>query len=243
MIVENFWRQLKHDYLHNVLHPWLNHLVWILNYKVTPTYIAQTEVLNSEYWAGHAKTLTTYQRYFKTSWKKLLKAMTSNKKYETHMGDWICGRNTTSTISASTWSRPLALHPLIFWSEVYRRHVLLIYQHLELIEKLKDESSENNNAKWKQITYLEPDGLPTVMFTSGWVIKRFLEIMELGNCGYQLITLKKCLDDKRGKILVYQLISNPENFRRYPTPSPLQQLKLRNQLTQPALLWWPLHLR
>jgi len=44
MNVENFWRQLKHDYLHNVLHPRLDRLIWILIYKVTPAYIARTEV-------------------------------------------------------------------------------------------------------------------------------------------------------------------------------------------------------
>jgi len=40
MGVKNFWRQLKHNYLHNIVRPCLDHLVWILIYKVTPTYYA-----------------------------------------------------------------------------------------------------------------------------------------------------------------------------------------------------------
>ena len=46
MGIENFWRQLKHNYLHHVARPWLDHLVWILIYKVTPSYFAQTQILD-----------------------------------------------------------------------------------------------------------------------------------------------------------------------------------------------------
>ncbi|KAM6491725.1 hypothetical protein JOM56_012765, partial [Amanita muscaria] len=38
MNVENFWRQLKHDYLHRAVHPRLDRLVWTLIHKVTPAY-------------------------------------------------------------------------------------------------------------------------------------------------------------------------------------------------------------
>ncbi|KAK0494167.1 hypothetical protein EDD18DRAFT_1077894, partial [Armillaria luteobubalina] len=39
MNVENFWKQLKHDWLHWLLHPRLDHLIYILIYHVTPVYL------------------------------------------------------------------------------------------------------------------------------------------------------------------------------------------------------------
>ncbi|KAF9480702.1 hypothetical protein BDN70DRAFT_877273 [Pholiota conissans] len=45
MAVENFWRQLKHNYLHNIARPRLDHLIWIR--------------------VGRSRPLTTYQRAFK----------------------------------------------------------------------------------------------------------------------------------------------------------------------------------
>ncbi|KAJ7735150.1 hypothetical protein B0H16DRAFT_1327182, partial [Mycena metata] len=41
MNVENFWRQLKHGFLHNHLRPRLDQLVWILVTQVTPAYLAR----------------------------------------------------------------------------------------------------------------------------------------------------------------------------------------------------------
>ncbi|TDL13629.1 hypothetical protein BD410DRAFT_735091, partial [Rickenella mellea] len=41
MNVENFWRQLKHDYLHHFLRPRLDQLVYILMNIVTPAYMAR----------------------------------------------------------------------------------------------------------------------------------------------------------------------------------------------------------
>ncbi|KAJ7595598.1 hypothetical protein C8J56DRAFT_1001696 [Mycena floridula] len=38
MTVENFWKQLKHDYLHHIVHPRLDQLVYILIYDVNPAY-------------------------------------------------------------------------------------------------------------------------------------------------------------------------------------------------------------
>jgi len=72
MNVKNFWWQLKHDYIFHIAWPHLDHLVWVLIYKVTPTYITQVEILNDSHRLGQTKSLTTYQKYFKASWKKLL---------------------------------------------------------------------------------------------------------------------------------------------------------------------------
>ena len=44
MNVENFWRQLKHDFLHHILRPRLDQLVYILIYTV-PEYVLRAEVL------------------------------------------------------------------------------------------------------------------------------------------------------------------------------------------------------
>jgi hypothetical protein len=90
MNVENFWRQLKHNHLHNVVQPWLDHLVWILIHKVTPAYLPHAEILNDSYRLGQPKQLTTYQKYFKSSWKKLLESKISDKDYGTNIGDWTC---------------------------------------------------------------------------------------------------------------------------------------------------------
>ncbi|TRM55827.1 hypothetical protein BD626DRAFT_415298, partial [Schizophyllum amplum] len=38
MTVENFWRQLKHNDLHHLIHPRLDQLVYILAWKVTGAY-------------------------------------------------------------------------------------------------------------------------------------------------------------------------------------------------------------
>ncbi|KAJ7578860.1 hypothetical protein C8J56DRAFT_797046, partial [Mycena floridula] len=41
MTVENFWKQLKHDYLHHIIHPRLDQLIYILIYDVTPAYFVR----------------------------------------------------------------------------------------------------------------------------------------------------------------------------------------------------------
>ena len=57
MAVENFWRQLKHNYLHNVAHPRLDHLVWILINRVTPAYLARSEILDNNFRLGRTRPL------------------------------------------------------------------------------------------------------------------------------------------------------------------------------------------
>ena len=90
MGTENFWRQLKHNYLHHTLRPRLDHLIWILINKVTPEYIARAEVLEDTYRLGRSKPLSTYQRYFKSAWKKLVEVPASGRKYITSIEEWSC---------------------------------------------------------------------------------------------------------------------------------------------------------
>src|SRR5271156_5937705 len=90
MGVEKFRRQLKHNHLHLVAHPRLDHLVWILIYNVTPPYFARMEILDDGYCIGRSKTLTTYQRAFKKVWKKLALKPLSGKSYKTSISEWKC---------------------------------------------------------------------------------------------------------------------------------------------------------
>ena len=90
MAVENFWHQLKHNYLHNVARPRLDHLVWILINRVTPAYLARSEILDNNFRLGRTRPLTTYQTYFKKLWSVLAKREVSAKKYETSVKDWTC---------------------------------------------------------------------------------------------------------------------------------------------------------
>ena len=85
MSVENFWHQLKHDYLHHVAWPRLDQLIWILIDKVTSAYIACAEIMNDSYRLGCPKQLTTYQKYFKSSWKKLSECTLSDKEYNVNV--------------------------------------------------------------------------------------------------------------------------------------------------------------
>ncbi|KAF8162581.1 hypothetical protein B0H34DRAFT_650343 [Crassisporium funariophilum] len=156
MNVENFWRQLKHDHLHHVSHPRLDHLVWILIHRITPAYIARTEVLNDEYRAGRSKSLTTYQKYFKSSWKRLLNASISEKQYETYVDSWSCncGRQKYDRHHiCKHLVQAVGLPSIPFWSEVYRRRTMPIYRHHEL-----DASHQATGAKRKRTAYLDIDG-------------------------------------------------------------------------------------
>ena len=117
MNVENFWQQLKHDYLHRIVRPRLDHFVWVLIHKVTPAYIARAEILNDSHRLGQPKQLTTYQKYLKASWRKLLEGQVSGKIYETNIEDWTCScgcQSMTDIIYANTLLRRLPLCPSDF---------------------------------------------------------------------------------------------------------------------------------
>jgi hypothetical protein len=145
MNVENFWRQLKHDYLFRIARPRLDHLVWVLIYKVTPAYITRAEILNDSHRLGRTKSLTTYQKYFKASWKKLLESNTSSKVYKTSVKDWTC------TCGQQKYDRHHLCKHLVkdvappskrFWREVIRRRTVPIYQHSELKTKSHTQIEE-----------------------------------------------------------------------------------------------------
>ncbi|KAG6824654.1 hypothetical protein H0H92_006195 [Tricholoma furcatifolium] len=144
MNVENFWRQLKHDYLHRVARPRLDHLVWILIYKVTPSYIARGEILVDTYRLGRSKQLTTYQKYFKSAWKKLEVAQVSGRIYTVDIKNWTC------TCGRQKYDRHLLCKHLVqgvispsskFFIQVVRRRKPPFYKHPELIPAISATSA------------------------------------------------------------------------------------------------------
>jgi hypothetical protein len=91
MNVENFWKQLKHDNLHHILHPRLDQLVWILIHKVTPSYINRITELDPISRLSHSHSLTPFQKGFKTDWKKLFtRPIKNSERYTTNVDTWTC---------------------------------------------------------------------------------------------------------------------------------------------------------
>jgi hypothetical protein len=153
MSVENFWCQLKHDYLHHVARPRLDQLIWILIDKVTPAYIARAEIMNDNYRLGRPKQLTTYQKYFKSSWKKLSERTLSDKEYHINVEEWTC------TCGQQKYNCHHICKHLVqfvnppekrFWCEVVRRRALPIYRHPALVAKGSTDGTS--------LAYIEPDG-------------------------------------------------------------------------------------
>ena len=136
MGTENFWRQLKHNYLHHTLRPRLDHLVWILINKVTPEYIARSEFLEDTHRLGRSKPLTTYQRYFKSAWKKLVEVPVSGRKYITSIEEWTCNCGQQKYHPQHLCKHLVQIvppPPLIFWRQVIRRRAAPLYRHPALI--------------------------------------------------------------------------------------------------------------
>lgn len=159
MGVENFWRQLKHNYLHNYARPRLDHLVWILIYNVTPSYVARMETLEDGYRLGRLKQLTTYQHRFKESWIKLEDKPMSENMYNTNVSSWTCN------CGSQKYHRHHLCKHLVhavgrpdksFWRNVTRRRVAPLYRHPLLIPKNSTRISGNAPNE-----YIEPDGAIT----------------------------------------------------------------------------------
>ena len=59
-------------------------------FSSTPEYIARADILEDTHRLGQSKPLLTYQRYFKSAWKKLVDAPASGRKYITSIEEWSC---------------------------------------------------------------------------------------------------------------------------------------------------------
>ena len=173
MGVENFWRQLKHNYLHNVARPRLDHLVWILIYKVTPSYFARTNILDDTHRLGRSKPLTTYQRAFKKSWTTLMNKSTSDKTYTTDVSKWTCNcghQKYNCHHLCKHLVQAVGLPEKRFFRTLVRRRIVPIYRHPQLVLKGSTPGE-----------YIEPDGAITDGDDNNWSgDKKVLEESEGG---------------------------------------------------------------
>ena len=143
MGVENFWRQLKHEFLHNYVRPQLDLLIWILITLVTPQYIIRANNLEDTSRLGRSRTLTTYQRYFKQHWKRLQKKPANMAAYEIDVANWTC------TCGLQKYQRHHICQHLVksvptpkasFWQQIGRRRVSPVYRHPDLVQLNPDGS-------------------------------------------------------------------------------------------------------
>ncbi|XP_006462497.1 hypothetical protein AGABI2DRAFT_119353 [Agaricus bisporus var. bisporus H97] len=147
MSVENFWRQLKHDFLHRFVHPRLDTLTWILIYEVTPSYFAKIDILDDTYRWGRSKSLSNYQKYFKKSWKKLeLATISGRKTHRTSVQEWTC------TCGRQKFDRHHLCKHLVravpppganFFLEIVRRRTKPIYKHPKLVSRIGEPPNED----------------------------------------------------------------------------------------------------
>jgi len=90
MSVRNFWRQLKHDYLHHLVQPWLDQLVWVIQTQVVLNYMAWATFLEDVYHIGHPKKLTPFQTGLKKEWAHLSSLELSGRSYRMDISRWQC---------------------------------------------------------------------------------------------------------------------------------------------------------
>ncbi|KAJ7038885.1 hypothetical protein C8F04DRAFT_881509, partial [Mycena alexandri] len=139
MNVENFWRQLKHGFLHNYVRPRLDLLVWVLVTKVTPAYLARAQVLDDGHRAGRSKPLTPFQRQFKPEWIRISKvpiSVDADRKYITCVALWTCtckGFKFHSCHLCKHLVQAVPPPPPTFWGQVVRRRTIPLYQHPALV--------------------------------------------------------------------------------------------------------------
>ncbi|KAF9476024.1 hypothetical protein BDN70DRAFT_935408 [Pholiota conissans] len=153
--VENFWRQLKHNYLHNHARPRLDLLVWILVSKVTRSYMARMQGLESTHRLGRSRALTTYQRRFKESWIQLERTTVSGKEYKTDVSMWSCNCGSQKYHPHHLCKHLVQAvgHPdKSLWKSLTRRRVSPLYRH-PLLRSTVDESYGGE--------FIEPDGTVT----------------------------------------------------------------------------------
>ncbi|KAL1740347.1 hypothetical protein HDZ31DRAFT_85480 [Schizophyllum fasciatum] len=144
MTVENFWRQLKHNDLHHLVHPRIDQLVHILIHSVTPAYYRRMQTMSADFRLGRSTKLTTHQKYFKVEWRRLSRATVSGKAYETDVRHWICncGRQKYSAYHiCKHLVQAVRPPPIAFWNHVHRRRTIPLYRHPALIPSTSDDTA------------------------------------------------------------------------------------------------------
>jgi hypothetical protein len=147
MNAENFWKQLKHGFLHNLLRPRLDQLIWILVTKVTPAYLARAEVLTDRHRLGCARAPTHFQKQFKSAWLKLEKLTLSadaDRRYITRVDKWTCtcpSQPLNCCHLCKHLVHAIGHPPALFWTDVIRRRTLPLYRHPALVPRGQKNAS------------------------------------------------------------------------------------------------------
>lgn len=71
MIIESYWRTLKHDYLYRFNHLRVDLLVWILTFRVLPNAVHRMKAISSGQF-----------RIFKARWRKAFKKQWEKEAYK-----------------------------------------------------------------------------------------------------------------------------------------------------------------
>lgn len=157
MAVEHFWKQLKHDHLHHLLHPRLDQLVWILIHKVTRKHVARSDTLDDGCRLGRAKALTPYQKRFKEAWRlETKKHINSKITYCTDVLTWTCncGRQKYEPhLLCKHLCQAVSTPSDRLWREIHCCCVYPFYQHPELMARSNDPSTCVEPG-----SYIDPDG-------------------------------------------------------------------------------------
>ncbi len=144
MTVENFWRFLKHETLHHLLHPRLDQLVWLLVTEVSPQFDAKMRKFGDDYRPGRSRELSPFQKAFKANWQKLQQAKIDNiGKYMVNVEDWTCtcGQQKYNTfVLCKHLVQSVEDPPPRFFQEVVRRRVIPFYRHPLLVVSATKQS-------------------------------------------------------------------------------------------------------
>jgi hypothetical protein len=139
MNIENFWKQLKHGFLHNHVQLRLDQLIWILITQVTSVYLARANTLNDRHHFGCSKALTPFQKTFKSEWIRLESVTTredADEKYITRVDWWTCTCKAQAMHSCHLCKhsvQSLPHPPAKFWMEVVCRQTLPLYRYPALV--------------------------------------------------------------------------------------------------------------
>lgn len=132
MNAENFWKQMKHGPLHNLLRPRLDQLTWLIIHRVIPDYLLRADTLEDGHRLGRSNGLTPYQSYFKTDWKELEKKPVSKQDYKTDITMWTCqcGQQCFNCHHlCKHLVHAVGKPPVNFWRSIIRRRTQPIYRH------------------------------------------------------------------------------------------------------------------
>jgi hypothetical protein len=133
MMVEVFWRVIKHLKLQTLVRPRLDQLVYILIHEVTKEALVRLRKLDPDYRAGRSKALSSYQLSVKKEWKKYeVRKITHQYTTDIHSFTCTCGHQKYSSallckhlVQLLPPSRAL---PPDFWLHIYRRRTLPLYR-------------------------------------------------------------------------------------------------------------------